>query len=164
MASDGEAGKDKGEVTTTAPAGGGGPSNKFLRWQIVTQALVVVIAVAAFTLCTKFVLDAYEGCGADCGTGTGAAASAEASTSASSVVAVMTPIAAGIVGIVGLVFGISGTGSARGRQAGAEAEATAGGQVEIAKHQAETAKHQTETARELAAATARPRSRRRFLS
>jgi uncharacterized membrane protein YuzA (DUF378 family) len=40
------------------------------------------------------------------------------SVSSSSVVAILTPIMAGIVGIVGLFFGISATGSARGRQAG----------------------------------------------
>jgi hypothetical protein len=132
---------------------------KFLRTQIITQALVVVLAVAAFTLCTKFVLDAYDGC-ASCTPGTPAAATAEASTNASSVVAVMTPIAAGIVAIVGLFFGISGTGSARGRQAGAEAEA-AGGQTEIAKQQVETAKQQAETAKHLATATENTRRRSR---
>jgi hypothetical protein len=137
------------------------PSNKFLRTQIVTQALVVALAVAAFTLCTKFVLDAYDGCDS-CTPGTAAVATAEASSNASSVVAVMTPIAAGIVAIVGLFFGISGTGSARGRQAGAEAEAAVSGRSEIAKQQAATARHQAEAAKHLATATenTRPRTRR----
>jgi hypothetical protein len=50
------------------------------------------------------------------------------SVSSSSVVAILTPIMAGIVGIAGLFFGVSATGSARGRQAGSEqtvAETTA---------------------------------------
>jgi hypothetical protein len=42
------------------------------------------------------------------------------SVSSSSVVAILTPIMAGIVGIAGLFFGVSATGSARGRQAGSE--------------------------------------------
>jgi hypothetical protein len=40
--------------------------------------------------------------------------------SASSVVAVLTPVMAGIVGIVGLFFGISASGSARGKEAQVE--------------------------------------------
>ena len=43
-----------------------------------------------------------------------------ASVSASSVVAVMTPVVAGIVGLAGLFFGISATGSARGKEAEVE--------------------------------------------
>lgn len=43
-----------------------------------------------------------------------------ASVSASSVVAVLTPVIAGIVGIAGLFFSISATGSARGREADVE--------------------------------------------
>ncbi len=40
-----------------------------------------------------------------------------ASVSASSVVAILTPVMAGIIGMAGLFFGISATGSARGREA-----------------------------------------------
>jgi hypothetical protein len=47
-------------------------------------------------------------------------ASEAASVSSSSVVSILTPIMAGIVGIAGLFFGISATGSARGRQAGTD--------------------------------------------
>ena len=42
------------------------------------------------------------------------------SVSASSVVAILTPVIAGILGVAGLFFGISGTGSARGREADAK--------------------------------------------
>jgi hypothetical protein len=49
-----------------------------------------------------------------------AAAPVSTSVSSSSVVAILTPIMAGIVGIAGLFFGVSATGSARGRQAGTE--------------------------------------------
>jgi hypothetical protein len=52
------------------------------------------------------------------------------SVSASSAVAVLTPVIAAIVGIVGLFFGISATGSARGKEAEAE-------QVKDARHKAE---------------------------
>jgi hypothetical protein len=125
-------------------------SEKHLGWQIFAQATVVVLGLAAVVVCLALILNAYEvsedpapttntltaatqqtaasdGAPAQPGEQDGGATTPAAepsgtstSVSSSSVVAILTPIMAGIVGIAGLFFGISSTGSARGRQAGAD--------------------------------------------
>lgn len=93
-------------------------------------AAVVVAALGAVVLSLLLVLDNYDVEGTTPAAGGVAAevtasASDTASVSASSVVAVLTPVMAGILGITGLYFGISATGSARGRQAEVDQEAIA---------------------------------------
>jgi hypothetical protein len=92
---------------------------KYLWLRICSGALVVVLALAAVFFCLTEVLDNYK-VTAPPPDGTDAAVGDSASVSASSVVAVLTPVMAAIVGIAGLFFGISATGSAKGRKAEAE--------------------------------------------
>lgn len=145
---------------------GGQESDKYLPWQILAQATVVILGLAAVVGSLALILDAYDvdeaptmalaattasadvtgtsnklagqtgGANGTSGgsgpTGPGGGSPTEETTpsatpapeatsvSSSSVVAILTPIMAGIVGIAGLFFGISGTGSARGREAGTE--------------------------------------------
>ena len=68
-----------------------------------------------------------------------AAVAEPAAASASSVVAILTPAIAGILGIAGLFFGISATGSARGSEAEAE-KVKAGGEAGAEKVKAEAEK------------------------
>lgn len=63
----------------------------------------------------------------------------------SAAVAVLTPLVAGIAGIVGLYFGISATGSAKGQQVQTTAKATHAA-TESAASATETASKATETA------------------
>jgi flagellar basal body-associated protein FliL len=77
--------------------------------RMVLGPAVVLIGVAAIVIALVLVLDHYP---------VQAANADQAGTDRSSaVVAVLTPVAAAIAGIVGLYFGISATGSARGQQA-----------------------------------------------
>lgn len=76
-------------------------------------AVVVLAGLTALVIALALALEAYpvrEASGGQPG-----------DDRSSAVVAVMTPVGATIVGIVGLYFGISATGSARGRQAQANA-------------------------------------------
>lgn len=86
----------------------GATATKYLGWRILSGAVVVILALVAVVLSLLIVLDHYAVDLAD-GEAVGA--------SASSVVAVLTPVVAGIVGVAGLFFGISATGSKRGREA-----------------------------------------------
>jgi hypothetical protein len=71
----------------------------------------------------------------------------------SAVVAVLTPIVAGVASVIGLYFGISATGSARGQRAQTEAQATQAATqnvtsaTEAAASAAEAATSATETAK-----------------
>lgn len=101
-------------------------STKYLGTRIVLGVLVVALGLGAVVWSLSLVLDNYDVKAAEPAPGntvagtTAIASNDGASVSASSVVAVLTPVMAGILGIVGLYFGISATGSARGRQAEAE--------------------------------------------
>jgi len=101
-------------------------STKYLGWRIFCGALVVALGLAAVVVSLHLVLDNYdvkETSSTTEATAKGTiptATSDTASVSASSAVAVLTPVMAGIIGLAGLYFGISATGSARGRQAAAE--------------------------------------------
>lgn len=103
--------------------------------RIFTGALVVVAALAAAVVSLGLILDNYDVSDTPTpaaqtatngqvkvagSTSPSASTTDTASVSASSVVAILTPVIAGIVGIAGLFFSISATGSARGREAEAE--------------------------------------------
>jgi hypothetical protein len=103
-----------GDKTNSEPA-----STKYLGWRIASGALVVTLGLAAIVLSLHLVLDNYT-VTATAETAGEAGGGETASASAASAVAVLTPLMAGILGIVGLFFGISATGSARGRAAEAE--------------------------------------------
>jgi hypothetical protein len=112
-------------------------STKYLGWRIFCGALVVALGLAAVVVALHLVLDSYDvketastTTAAVKGT-TPAATNDTASVSASSAVAVLTPVMAGIIGLAGLYFGISATGSARGRQAAAEETEAEGKKREI---------------------------------
>jgi uncharacterized membrane protein len=92
--------------------------------RILLGAGVVFLGVAAVLVALAIVLNHYPVQPPDAN-GTGQDRS-------SAVVAVMTPVVAAIAGIVGLYFGISATGSARGQQAG-QAQATANAARSIAE-------------------------------
>lgn len=107
----------------------GGEARKENRSRNFIGALVVIAALAAAVVSLSLILDNFEGSGqtaaatAPAGGGEAAATSTpadNASVSASSVVAILTPTIAGILGIAGLFFSVSATGSARGREADAK--------------------------------------------
>lgn len=98
-------------------------STRYLGWRIFCGALVVAFGLMAVVVSLYLVLDNYEvkeTTPSSTGSATTATTSDTASVSASSVVAVLTPVMAGIIGMAGLYFGVSATASARGRQAAAE--------------------------------------------
>lgn len=108
-----------------------GPKRSALRMTL--GAAVVLVGVAAVLVALTIVLDHYPVV-----EGTAARASEDRSAA---VVGVMTPVLAAIAGVVGLYFGISATGSARGQQA-QQAQATA----EAAHAIADAAKSASEAA------------------
>jgi uncharacterized membrane protein YcjF (UPF0283 family) len=113
-----------------------GPKRSAL--QIAIGAGVVLLGLAALVVALGLTLDHYP---VQAPTGN------QAGTDRSSaVVAVLTPIAAGIAAIVGLYFGISATGSSRAQTAKANAQ-VAQSTSETAKALAETAKSTADTMR-----------------
>jgi flagellar biosynthesis component FlhA len=110
----------------------------------VISALVVVLALGALVVCTYRVLENFQTtttCDKACEEAGGTTATDSSSVSASSVVAVLTPVIAGIVGIAGLFFGLSATGSAKAKQAEADqqvATTEAKTEQEVAAKKAET--------------------------
>jgi uncharacterized membrane protein YcjF (UPF0283 family) len=114
-----------------------GPKRAALR--IVLGAGVVLIGVAAVVVALTLALDHYPVQQAGSG-GQGADRS-------SAVVAVLTPVVAAIAGIVGLYFGVSATGSARGQQAQANAQ--------VAQSAAEAVKTASEAAKSASASAER---------
>jgi len=110
--------------SSSKSSGGEGDDSFLGLTRMVIGGVVVALALGALVLSVHFVLDVYQVEGVT--PSAGAAESGErvatdtASVSASSVVAVITPVLAGIVGIAGLFFGLSATGSARGTQAETE--------------------------------------------
>jgi hypothetical protein len=108
----------------------GSDDNEYLGLRIFVGGTVVAIALIALVYSLHLVLDNYDGKAAvPAPTKTNvptknapktepvAVVAETPSVSASSVVAVLSPVVAGIVGIAGLFFGISATGSARGTEA-----------------------------------------------
>lgn len=113
MANADEGGNDAGG--NAEPAG-----TKYLGTRIVIGVLVVALGLGAVVWSLSLVLGNYDVQDAPGASAAATASNDGASVSASSVVAVLTPVMAGILGIVGLYFGVSSTGSARGRQAEAD--------------------------------------------
>ena len=93
--------------------GSAGPKRAALR--IALGAGVVLIGVAAVVLALHLALDHFPV--------QDASGNQPGSDRSSAGVAVLTPVVAAIAGIVGLYFGVSATGSARGQQAQAQATA-----------------------------------------
>jgi hypothetical protein len=98
-------------------------STKYLGWRILCGGVVVTLALGAVVLSLHLVLGSYDtdssnppAANGSANIPTATATSETTSVSAASVVAVLTPVIAGIIGIAGLFFGISATGSLRGRQ------------------------------------------------
>lgn len=93
---------------------------------VIVGVLVVALGLGAVVWSLSMVLGNYDVAAAAPASGTATAggsatgSSDGASVSASSVVAVLTPVMAGILGIVGLFFGVSASGSARGQHAQTE--------------------------------------------
>jgi cytoskeletal protein RodZ len=117
---------------------------KFLGWwKTISGAVVVVLALGALVWSTHLVLDNFKttttcekACQEERGNEGEGAITNTASVSASSAVAVLTPVIAGIVGIAGLFFGLSATGSAKGQKVQ--------GEQQIAKSEAESTSNLSE--------------------
>jgi uncharacterized membrane protein YcjF (UPF0283 family) len=107
-------------------------ATKYLGWRIFSGAVVVILALTAIVVSLLFVLDHYD------------SATGDASTSASSVVAVLTPVMAGIIGVAGLFFGISATASSRGLKSEASIESNQA-VIDTARHTAEAIKDSAAT-------------------
>ncbi len=107
-----------------------GDQPKRSAWQMGLSAGIVVVGVAAVVVALGLTLDHYP-----VQPPTGNQAGSDRSAA---VVAVLTPVVAGIAGIVGLYFGISATGSPRGREAQAA--------VRVAESAADAAKSTTDAA------------------
>src|SRR5947209_13669221 len=124
-----------------------GPKRSALR--IALAALVVLVGVAGVVVALALALDHYPV--------QAAASSQPGNDRSSAVVAVITPIIAGVAGIVGLYFGISATGSARGQQVQTTADiarsATDAAKV-AAQTSAQTAQAATDVAKSAAESTA----------
>jgi hypothetical protein len=107
--------------------GAGTEDNEYLGLRIFIGGTVVAVALLALVISLNLVLDSYDvqqpspaTAKEPTGGVTAATSVGTSSASASSVVAVLSPVVAGIVGLAGLFFGISATGSTRGTEAETE--------------------------------------------
>jgi hypothetical protein len=104
---------------------------KTMAFRIGLGALVVLLGIAAVVGALAITLNHFPV--------QPATATQAGSDRSAAVVAILTPVVAAIAAIVGLYFGISATGSARGRQAEAGAD--------VARSASEAARSANETAR-----------------
>jgi hypothetical protein len=109
------------------------PQDPTPKLRAVIGAFVVAIGVVGLLIALKFILDHYDAASPAAAAAAGdGAQGTETSSNSAAIVGIMTPIATAIAAIVGLYFGVSATGSARGQLAEAQAS-TARTQETIAR-------------------------------
>jgi hypothetical protein len=93
--------------------------------RIVIAAIVVVVGLAAMIGALALILHHYPAGSDKPGAGATATSTSGGGDNSTSVVAILTPLATAIVGVIGLYFGVSATGSPRGQAAETAAQTAA---------------------------------------